>query len=166
MEANKLMVGDLMRVNRIGLCIRKGTVVQVRGIDGDNKIEERGLFGAAHCRPLDEDQFDGGIWLDYLDPIPITPEILEKNGFIEDEKTEFGKVYHLLVPTGFEKNSYTIQVTLFKEPICGVNVLFKCWGWIPPYNGGINDIHLCGIGFIHEMQHALRLCGIEKEIVL
>ena len=102
----------------------------------------------------------------YIDPIPLTSEILEKNGFIKDEEDEHQKTYHLLVPTGFEKDSHTIKVTLYTKPICGVNVLFKCWGFIPPYNGGLNDIHLCSILFVHQMQHALQLCGIDKTIEL
>ena len=79
MKASELMVGDLLRVNRDGLCIKKDTIVQVRGIDGDNKFEKMGLIGCANCRPMDKKQFDGGIWIDYLSPIPLTPEILEKN---------------------------------------------------------------------------------------
>lgn len=81
MKAEELQIGDLLRVNRDGLCIRKGTAVTVQGIDGSNNFPEKGLYGVADCRPLDESQFQGGIWLDYLDPIPLTPEILEKNGF-------------------------------------------------------------------------------------
>ena len=99
----------------------------------------------------------------YLVPIPITPEILEKNGFIEDSTNGLHSEYHLLVPAGIEKNLYTVQVTFYKEPICGVSTLFKCWG---PYSAGVNDIHLCNLNYVHEMQHAIRLCGVEKEIVL
>lgn len=162
------MIGDYARVNRDGLCIRQGSIVVIRGIDADRKLEEKGLVGAAYCHPLDEEQFDGGIWCDYLDPIPLTHEILEKNGFIKDacKDDRLTDTYHLLVPTGFERNSFTIQVSLYKEPICGVSTLVKCWGWLPPYNGGMNDIHLCSANCVHELQHALRLCGIDKEIEL
>ena len=105
----------------------------------------------------------------YLRPIPLTPEILEKNGFIKDaQKDEKSLVdaYHLLVPTGFERYSFTIQVSLYKKPICGVSTLVKCWGWTPPYNGGLNDIHLCSANYVHQLQHALRLCGIDKELII
>lgn len=76
------MIGDWVRVNRDGLCIKKNTAVRVMGIDGESKLKEKGLVGCAGCHPLDKNQFDGGIWIDYLDPIPLTPEILEKNGFV------------------------------------------------------------------------------------
>ena len=164
MRTEDLQIGDLLRVNRDGLCIKKGTVVTVQGIDGSNNFPEKGLYGVADCRPLDESQFQGGIWLDYLDPIPITQEILEKNGFIKDKENELSISYHILIPTGYEKNSYTIQITFYKVPIAGVNVLFNCWGWLPPDNCGMNDIHMCNVEYVHQVQHALRLFGIEKEI--
>ena len=98
-----------------------------------------------------------------ISPIAITPEILENNGFIEDSTNELHSTYHLLVPAGIEKNIYTVQVTFYKEPICGVSTLFKCWG---PYREGVNDIHLCNLHYVHEMQHIFKLCGIEKTIEL
>lgn len=105
-------------------------------------------------------------WIEEIQPIPITEEILEKNGFIKDageDDREISK-YHLFVPTGIERISFTIQVNLYKEPICGVSTLVKCWGQTPPYNGGLNDIHLCSANYVHELQHALRLCGITLNI--
>jgi hypothetical protein len=86
-----------------------------------------------------------------------------KDAYKDDRLSD---AYHLLVPTGFERNSFTIQVSLYKEPICGVSTLVKCWGWLPPYNGGMNDIHLCSANYVHQLQHALRLCGIDKEIIV
>lgn len=96
----------------------------------------------------------------------ITPQILEKNGFVKVEENEYSCSYQLLIPTGYEKNSYTIKFTFFNEPITGVDTILNCWGWIPPENSGLNDIHLCNIESVHELQHALRLCGIEKNIEL
>ena len=161
MKANELMIGDWVYG-----CTdpyspdeeQKKYPVKVIRIDADGDTYTMG------DSPSD-DPYDDEWW--NLEPIPLTPEILEKNGFIKDkdEKT-IGTTYHILIPTGYEANSYTIQITFYKEPICGVSVLLRIMGWIPPYNGGINDIHLCGAKYVHELQHALRLCGIDKEIVL
>lgn len=96
-----------------------------------------------------------------LQPVTLTPEILENIGFIEDNTNGLQSTYHLLVPAGIEKNIYTVQVTFYKEPICGVSTLFKCWG---PYREGVNDIHLCNLHYAHEMQHVFRLCGITHNI--
>lgn len=75
----------------------------------------------------------------YIQPIPLTPEILEKNGFVYnaipfvDGWEQFG----LTLYRG--GNGYRIN--------CGINVSLI-------------------IDCVHELQHALRLCGIEKEIEL
>lgn len=126
-----IRVGDYLRVNR-DVCIKKGTIVEVRGIDADNRFENH--IGCASCHPLDDNQFDGGIWLDYLDPIPLTPEILEKN-FPEptDGLTWFPE------EGGFNCHTYV--------PKCEINAfgLFK---------------------YVHQLQNALRMCGITKEIEL
>jgi len=168
MKANDLMIGDIVRVAK-DVCLKKGTVVIVHGIDADNRFTEKGLVGSATCVAVDdEDRMSWGIWTEFLEPIPLTAEILEKNGFIKDsgEDERVCVRYHLVVPTGFERKSFTIQVNLYKEPICGVSTLVKCWGGVPPHNGGINDIHLCSANYVHQLQHALRLCGIEKEIIV
>ena len=123
--------GDYLRVNR-DVCIKKGTIVEVRGIDADNRFENH--TGCASCHPLDDNQFDGGIWCDFLDPIPLTAEILEKN-FPEptDGLTWFPE------EGGFNCHTYV--------PKCEINAfgLFK---------------------YVHQLQNALRMCGITKEIEL
>jgi len=74
-----------------------------------------------------------------LAPIPLTPEILEKNGFVNNDLPFINgwEQYGLfLYPAG---EGYRIN--------CGQNVSMV-------------------IDTVHQLQHALKLCGIEKEIVL
>lgn len=134
------MIGDWVRINRDGLCIKKGTIVEVRGIDGDNKFLEKDLHGVADCRPLDKFQFQGGIWCEYLAPIPLTPEILEKNGMILSLCGDFFP----------EDEHYELEIS-----VVGGRIFWTI-------NGHEYDI-MC-LRFVHELQHALRLCGITKEI--
>ncbi len=72
-------------------------------------------------------------------PIPITPEILEKNGF--ENQGYFGECilgdWRILCDT---KN-----VDIIHGEHCNMDT---------------------PIEYVHELQHALRLCGIDKEIVL
>ncbi len=87
-----------------------------------------------------------------LKPIPITPEILKKNGFSLDE---FGEWYE--------------REVLVKERNHWVNVAFRNDG-VAVYDldiltGGKSSICVHK-NYVHELQHALRLCGIDKEIVL
>ena len=150
-----IRIGDYFRVNRNGLCIKKGTIVEVRGIDADDKLIEKGLIGSTHCRPLDKKQFDGGIWCDYLDPIPLTAEILEKNGF--------------------EKGSYELPVSGKKIPkysyaevegdIKEVALLPLTMNFTWSFNA-VDGTHIPVLENVHQLQHALRRVGIEKEIKL
>ena len=90
---------------------------------------------------------------DYMfEPISLTPEILEKNGF--------EKVYdkYKLPNYRIKWNSYTdLYFTVFTgvdgywNPI-GLNVI----------TGGIPAT----VDYVHQLQNALRLCGIKKEIVV
>ena len=84
-----------------------------------------------------------------LEPIPITPEILEKNGFGYKEEDENFAHYYLGEPH-FCKDM-GLHIGSNKKGAYCTNI-------------GYNDIY--GLRYVHELQHALRLCGIEKEIEL
>lgn len=155
MKPQDLMVGDLISMG--------GVIRVVTGIhdkETENGVDLITTMIPGHTFPDSNLSFQAS----YCYPIPITPEILEKNGFVKEKEKEeedgFGITYY------FHERPYTTQITLYKEPICDVSILFKAWGRAPSSEGGVNDIHLCSVKYVHEMQHALRLCGIEKEIVV
>lgn len=81
-------------------------------------------------------------------PIPLTPEILEKNGFgfIDTSNNEYSSVW-----TGW-------WILDGLELGCCDNSKFPVFFNIADTNVKVN--------YVHELQHALRLCGIEKEIEL
>lgn len=88
-----------------------------------------------------------------IEPIPISGEILEQNGWKyfgkDNKKLDFHNMEHWL--------------------------LDKCEAWRLDDNTILNfriisnDHHTQYVGkiqYVHELQHALRLCGIEKDIAL
>ena len=78
--------------------------------------------------------------LDEVNPVKITPEILEKNGF-----TRYGQVYANLqqwVGKFGDKRKSFVQ-----------NIRTGEWG--------MNDVW---INYVHELQHVLKLCKIENVI--
>lgn len=78
-----------------------------------------------------------------VSPIHLTPEILEKNGFVPDNFSP----YYLPIEDGsirFSKHQYGLY--------CNILLPYQ------RYDGVCN--------YVHQLQHALRLCGIEKEIVI
>ena len=74
-----------------------------------------------------------------IQPIPLTPEILEKNGFV------WNAIPFVLSWEGFGivlyegGNGYKMN--------CGANVS-------------------CNVDYVHQLQHIFNFCGIEKEIIL
>lgn len=98
-----------------------------------------------------------------IQPIPLTPEILEKNGFKINKNETYWKRYFFACNLG--KVPQTVVEFSFYGEGFSANTLFKCWTK-PESCDGENSIHVCDLKSVHELQHALRLCGIEKEIKL
>ena len=93
--------------------------------------------------------------IDWIESIPLTPEILEKNGF---------KPY---IPKGHLETVYACQ----DVSNAVADELYALW----PYQEGSfylllrvdgKDMVRVDVHYVHQLKHALRLCGIEKEIVL
>ena len=82
------------------------------------------------------------IILSECEPIPITPEFLERNGF---EKVQ--SLYYL-------KSLNKVYLCFIEYNIVN-NCLFINDGLIPR-----------PIRYVHQLQHALKLCGIEKEMTI
>lgn len=93
-----------------------------------------------------------------LEPIPLTPEILEKNGFVNRKNSGAFIVY--------AEESYsnqTVEVTLFNVESEFRNIqLHICESYGPQET----MLHLMECNYVHELQHVFRSCGIKKEIVL
>ena len=108
-----------------------------------------------------------GFRQEHLAPVLLTPEILEKNGF----KIVHGFGYSESYPTygwGYHKglrDYASVDVTFYDEPIGGVSKLVKM-ETASKKDDGINSIHSCDIEFVHQLQRALRLVGIDKEIII
>ena len=79
--------------------------------------------------------------MDLIEPIPLTPEILEKNGF--KDMGFFGKLE--IGPWRLICDSSNLAVL---------------------HEGREEEYINIPISYVHELQHALRLVGIEKEIEL
>lgn len=86
-----------------------------------------------------------------LSPILLTPEILEKNGFEKIIKNSLPE-YHIKWPLNHD---YDFVVWT------GVD------GYWNPVGFGITAGGVqADVDYVHQLQHALKLCGIEKQIEL
>ena len=78
----------------------------------------------------------------YIEPIHLTPEILEKNGL------------EWRGNCGMFKEDTDYYLELLKED----DIIWWSVNWA--------EYTLIPIHYVHQLQHALRLCGIDKEIIL
>ena len=90
--------------------------------------------------------------LSECDPIPLTPEILEKNGF--KMVLDINKL-----PT--YRIKWTRNPNLYFTIFTGVDGYWNPVGFGVTI-GGVNG----EVDYVHQLQHALRICRINKEIVL
>lgn len=92
-----------------------------------------------------------GFQEEHLAPIPITGEILEKNGF-KKVRDKLGRVFYSIADDYFDLTIDEITDSI----------------WCIEYDCLEAQFPTCRnlVGHVHELQHALRLYGIEKEIEL
>ena len=133
MKATDLMLGSYVKVKPSGMIIKVAAIHQKK-------------VGYHSCQSKLE-------WVrrDLIEPIPLTPETLEKNGF-----ESIIAIFNELTYQYASKNE-ECRVRVFindKNIATGIEIDSKvCW---------LN----CDCSFVHELQHALRLCDVGKEIVL
>lgn len=96
---------------------------------------------------------DGIEAADYeLFPLPLTTEILDKNGF----KMESNGNYR------FSDEDEGLEITFFPKE---ENYTNGAYDYVDIYKGCLSIIEL-PVSYVHELQHCLKLVGMEKEIVL
>ena len=111
------------------------------------RIAEINLF---LCSAWDKNEdFHGGISIDRLTPIPLTSEILEKNGWKNDNKDE--DLWFIMYALG----KLCIEFHEWKD--CGMLALVSV-------RNGEDDVPLLHIKHIHELQHLLWALGIDDDL--
>ena len=101
--------------------------------------------------PVKVEHIISGINEDDYDPIPITAELLEKNGF-ERRKLDGGAEEFVIAD-----DYYDIVVYEWSDSIWVFR--YECTEMNTPHEQRV-------FGYVHNLQHALRENGIDKEIVL
>ena len=125
MKETELMIGDYV--------IRKNVPKEIFIVDAIDSIRD--------IVYLDLDGLGITEKLTNIEPIPLTPEILKKNGWSKD----------LYDNESYDNDDFE-QLSLW-EGLDG-----NAWWW----HVGVELV--IPLNFVHELQHALRLCGINKEI--
>jgi len=152
MKAKELMIGDW--VSYIG--------------DGEPQIKYVAEITMLNQCYLLDAKLDPKSWIlvgeKYINPIPITPEILEKNGFVITKGSYFKDEDFPTYRYGIDFDQ-GVTISCYTNPIAGVRFLTK--GCTHSYHeSGLNSVHFCDIEYVHQLQHCLTLLGIDKTIEL
>lgn len=97
---------------------------------------------------------DNGNYIKTVTPIPLTSEILEKNGFNRLDQIASVEPYYWF----FFNKETEVKIKAFNTIYRGL--------WVECVNPVNNATIYKQCEFVHEFQHVLRLCEIEKEIIL
>lgn len=127
LHAKELQLGDIVREGKDGRCLR---VVHLQDvfIEGTDEISLESGYG----------NDNGGVF-----PIPLTPEILEKNGFeVSNRLSTFQGCGYIIIVANRDKYKF---IHIIKDN-CDKS----------------SDIKIYCELYVHEMQHALRLCKLNE----
>ena len=134
MKANELMIGDWVKVTDDDT--DDSFIGQVKAIDALENVNVPEGEDVAYPYSID-----------CLEPIPLTPEILEKNGFdVSDPEVsiyrfeEDGQVFRFCLRRMYNKDNRPNGYSFYAFNVLAI------------------------IDSVHELQHAFRICGIDKTI--
>lgn len=149
MKVEDLIIGDWVNLNfdadyKTGESIY--APVQVTGINKGGTIDVDCIFDNSESMQIGWD-------LKLIEPIELTEEILERNGFILDDSILQEKYYN-----GIDNR---VIVHNDKEYMNSINE----W-YVHIDSEDYCSIASCELTYVHELQHILRLCKIDKEIVV
>ena len=139
MKAEELMIGDWV--------LWKNKPVQIAEISGIKYSFGHIDVVLAHCN---DDNLLESHDIKSIEPIPITPSILEKNGFMEYRYRQ-GDWFFVIE----NKENETLAIVSY-----GTSHRLEIESW----DDLIGSFERGGIKYIHQLQQAMRLCGISKEI--
>lgn len=139
-KPEELRIGDFVRVSNDNCIIPKGAICEVVAIDSERSCEDKkGIVGLLQT-DREKWDFSHGVWCEGIEGIPITPEILEKNGWEQE--------YY--APIIYGHIGHDIEIS-FLQTSKRCSVL-------------LNDISLCEILYVHELQHILWALGEDANL--
>lgn len=144
-----LRIGDIVKVNEIGCALPKNAICKVASIDSTLYDANRRFRGSVELIvELDEDWYGTpfGLLCKNIDPIPLTSELLEKNGFKEEQHQKDG------ASEWYDFYHYDL----------GINIVYEVEG--NKFAAYLDGKKLREIQYAHELQHILWGLGLNAEL--
>ena len=149
-EPEDLRIGDIVQTNK-DCTFPKDTLCIVTDIHPDRQYNDKN--GAVALKAVnDEDDGPWGTWCNYIDGVPVTPEILRNNDFKEEVE---GKYF-----------TRPIKARFGSSPARYLAVEREKYSWaifIKYYNVSGYAL-LCHVKYVHELQLALKIMKFCTEI--
>lgn len=141
-----LRIGDLVRVSNDNCMIPKGALCEVVAIDSERACEDKKGLADLLQTVREEWEFSHGVWCNNIEGIPLTPELLEKNGFKEEQHQKEG----------------TSEWYDFYHYDLGINIVYEVDG--NKFAAYLDGKKLREIQYAHELQHILWALGLNAKL--
>ena len=139
-----LRIGDLVRVSH-NCSIPKGTVCVVTEIYPERTSgDKKGIVRLSYTDGTDDGPW--GAWCCYIEGIPLTPELLKKNNFKEEQHQKEG----------------TSEWYDFYHYDLGINIVYEVEE--NKFAAYLDGKKLREIEYAHELQHILWALGLNAEL--
>lgn len=155
MKSNKIEDGKVLMIGDLVVGCIETDIVGEATYKILCKVTDINHYGDVICEALepfpDELDWQDGDDFSWIEPIPLTPEILEKNGFVTNDEQGNWKGYRIYSLFNTDKSCIFMLKLYEKDSIVEISLDMS------PY--------YIVFKFVHQLQHALRLC-VDKTIEL
>lgn len=145
-KSEDIKIGDLVMVGNDNCLIPKGALCEVVAIDSEWACEDKKEIAGLLQTVREEWEFSHGVWCNNIEGIPLTPELLEKNGFKEEQHQKEG----------------TSEWYDFYHYDLGINIVYEAEG--NKFAAYLDGKKLREIKYLHELQHILWALGLNAEL--
>lgn len=146
-KAEDLRIGDLVIVNE-NCSLEQGTIGKVSEVRSTPLYKEN--EGSIGLKPISNDRWPWGVLCRNIDPIPLTPEILEKNKF----------------EVGYPENIYNKFIGSMRGLIRFLSIenMHTEWKVFIKYSSLDYRVLLRSVNYVHELQHILWALGEDANL--
>lgn len=145
-KSKDLKIGDLVMVGNDKCVIPKGALCEVVAIDSEWACEDKKEIAGLLQTVREKWEFSHGVWCYNIEGIPLTPELLKKNNFKEEQHQKEG----------------TSEWYDFYHYDLGINIVYEVDG--NNFAAYLDGKKLREIQYVHELQHILWALGLNAEL--
>ena len=145
-KSKDLKIGDLVMVGNDNCLIPKGALCEVVAIDSEWACEDKKEMAGLLQTVREKWEFSHVVWCNNIEGIPLKPELLEKNGFKEEQHQKEG----------------TSEWYDFYHYDLGINIGYEVEE--NKFAAYLDGKKLREIQCAHELQHLLWALGLNAEL--